>query len=73
MPLKSLKSKYFLFSLFLFYVSLFIYLFIYFNRFVEGGGGAFNNQARSSGVNLMTFVIEIEKGRHTLPKTPENL
>ena len=24
-------------------------------------------------MNLMTFVIEIEMGRHTLPKTPENI
>ena len=53
------------------YLYLFIYLFILID--LLGGGGACNNQARSSGVNLMTFVIEIEKGRHTLPKTPENL
>ena len=54
---------------------MYLYLFIYFNRFFfgGGGGGGFNNQAQSSSMNLMTFVIEIEKGRHTLPKTPENL
>ena len=55
------------------FLCIFIYLFIYFNRFFLGGRGAFNNQAQSSGVNLMTFVIEIETGRHTLPKTAENL
>lgn len=54
------------------FLCIFIYLFILIDL-LRGGGGAFNNQARSSGVNLMTFVIEIEKGRHTLPKTPENL
>ena len=54
---------------------MYLYLFIYFNRFFfwVGGGGGFNNQAQSSGVNLMTFIIKIGKGRHTLPKTPENL
>ena len=53
------------------FLCIFTYLFILINFFLEGG--AFNNQAQSSGMNLMTFVIEIEKGRHTLPKTPENL
>ena len=69
MPLKSLKS----FSLS--FLCIFIYLFILIDFFFLGGGGSSNNQAQSSGVNLMTlnFVIEIEKGRHTLPKTPENL
>ena len=54
------------------FLCIFIYLFILIDFFF-GGGGSSNNQAQSSGVNLMTFVIEIEKGRHTLPKTPENL
>ena len=53
------------------FLCIFIYLFILIDFF--WGGGSSNNQAQSSGVNLMTFVIEIEKGRHTLPKTPENL
>ena len=48
-------------------------LFILIDFFFGGGAGGFNNQAQSSGMNLMTFVIEIEKGRHTLPKTPENI
>lgn len=55
------------------FLCIFTYLFILIDFFLEGGGGAFNNQAQSSSMNLMTFVIEIEKGRHTLPKTPENL
>ena len=45
------------------FFSMYLYLFIYFDRFFQGGGWG----------PLMTFVIEIEKGRHTLPKTPENL
>ena len=53
------------------FLCIFTYLFIL-RDFFFGGGGS-NNQAQSSRVNLMTFVIEIEKGRHTLPKTPENL
>ena len=52
---------------------MYLYLFILIDFFLGGGRGAFNNQAQSSGVNLMTFVIEIETGRHTLPKTAENL
>ena len=53
------------------FLCIFTYLFILIDFFLGGGGS--NNQAQSSRVNLMTFVIEIEKGRHTLPKTPENL
>ena len=57
------------------FLCIFFYLFILIDFFWGGGGGGpfNNNQAQSSGLNLMTFVIEIEKGRHTLPKTPENL
>ena len=55
------------------FLCIFIYLFILTDFFFWVGGGGFNNQAQSSGVNLMTFIIKIGKGRHTLPKTPENL